>query len=294
MAFIKTDITKIGDPFVLEDNGKYYLYATSSKDGFKVWSSDNLNKWNDCGLCYYKEKSLGFKEFWAPEVVKHKNKYIMHYTANYKIRGLRTGVAVSESPLGPFIDVYDGPMFELGFNTIDASCFIDDDGKAYLYYSKDCSTNIINGVNTSQIFCVKLSDDLLSVKGEHVLCTTPDNKWETFSDSKWHWNEGPFVIKHNNEYHLCYSTNFFKSKFYSVCCAKSDSPFGPFIKYENNPILKYKENEFSGPGHNMLFKFKVKLMNAFHIHTDYKNPSGDRTVCFCDAEFKDGKLSFKL
>lgn len=36
---------EIADPFVLEYDGKYYMYGTSVQDGFKYWLSDNLVDW---------------------------------------------------------------------------------------------------------------------------------------------------------------------------------------------------------------------------------------------------------
>ena len=82
-------------------------------------------------------------------------------------------------------------------------------------------------------------------------------------------------------YYLNYSMNCYDNRHYSVGCEESDSPLGPFKKYENNPILKYKEFEFSGPGHNNFFRRieDNKLLTSFHIHTDYYNPSGDRRFC---------------
>ena len=132
---IVTDVTGIGDPFVLNYKGVYYMYATSSKEGFKVWKSHDLKNWKDCGLCYFKQDSFGYMDFWAPEVtVRRDGKLVMHFTAKDNTsNGLRIGVAVADSPLGVFRDVYHGkPMFDLGYSIIDAHCFTDDDGTTVL------------------------------------------------------------------------------------------------------------------------------------------------------------------
>ena len=42
---IVTDVTDIGDPFILRDGEKYYMYATSAKDGFLYFWSDDLKNW---------------------------------------------------------------------------------------------------------------------------------------------------------------------------------------------------------------------------------------------------------
>lgn len=86
------------------------------------------------------------------------------------------------------------------------------------------------------------------------------------------------------------------SREYSVGCAESTSPWGKFEKYEDNPILKYEKGEFSGPGHNCFFEGKDgKLYTAFHIHTDYDKPSGDRRACIAEVYFDEaGKMRFRL
>ncbi len=310
MKYISTEITDIGDPFILCENGVYYLYATSSADGFFVWKGKNLADLKKVGFCYKKERSFGYGCFWAPEVVKRADgKYIMHFTARDRVDGrLRTGVAVASSPEGEFVDVREGkPMFDCGTDTIDASCFTDDDGKSYLYFVKDCSSNIIDGIHTSQIFVSRLSDDLTSLVGEEKLIASPWQGWESQSlpaccmtelrkngekqGEFFVWNEGPSVIKNENKYYLTYSANCYDSKLYSVGAAVADSPLGPFEKRSDNPIMTYIEGEMSGPGHNSFFTDNEgKLMCAFHIHTDYHAPSGNRRFCYCPIAFTDGKL----
>ena len=34
------------DPFILQDNGKYYLYGTNTDSGIPVLVSDNLKEWS--------------------------------------------------------------------------------------------------------------------------------------------------------------------------------------------------------------------------------------------------------
>lgn len=53
----------------------------------------------------------------------------MQYTARRKSNhSLWIGVAVSDSPEGPFADVHNGPVFDLGYAAIAGHVFIDDDG----------------------------------------------------------------------------------------------------------------------------------------------------------------------
>lgn len=286
-------ITNIGDPFVLQKNGMYFMYATSFIKGFYVWTSKDLKKWNEKKICYEADdNSFGYMDFWAPEVIFYKGKYIMHYTARWKKNdSLRIGVAVSDNPEGPFKDISDKPMFDYGYAAIDGTVLIDSNGHKYFYFSKDCSENIINGIHESHIYVSRLSDDLLSLEGEPVLLLKPDKEWEMKSGDNFRWNEAPCVLEKNGSYYLMYSANLFCSKYYSIGCAVSKSPLGPFIKYDN-PVLTYIEGSISGPGHNSVFYTHDtnKLLSAYHVHTDYNKPSENRQMFIDRIIFKDNKL----
>ena len=294
---IKTNITGIGDPFVLTYDGRYYMYSTSAPDGFKCYSSSNLIDWTDEGYVL-KDSTWGENCFWAPEVYYFKNSFYILYTARWKKNhSLRTGLAKSSSPLGPFIDIFDGPLFDLGYATIDATILFDNDNRNYLYFVRDCSEYIVDNVHTSAIYVVEVDDSLTKFIGTPRMISTPDCMLERTINKEWCWNEGPALLHMNNRYYLNYSMNCYDNKNYSVGCSESDSPLGPFTKYSNNPILKYKENEYSGPGHNNFFKdLKTnELLTSFHIHTDYNHPSGDRRFCIGKVKFdKDNKMMIEV
>jgi hypothetical protein len=188
------------------------------------------------------------------------------------------GAAVADSPGGPFADIKSGPVFDDGYMNIDAHVFVDDDGSKYLYYSRDCSQNVINGKRTSQIFCAKLGEDMASIVSEPVLCITPDEKWE-FRSVDPLWNEGAEVMKHDGKYYLMYSTNFFGSRYYALGYAVSDRPDGGFVKPEGNPILRAGAYEgISGPGHHSFVKSldEREWVCIYHSHTDPKAGGGNR------------------
>lgn len=282
---IRTNVSGIGDPYILKSGDTYYAYATSAPDGFRYFTSRNLADWREGGYCY-RNSPWGENCFWAPEVYERQGKYYMLYTARWKKNhSLRIGLAVSDSPEGPFRDLKDGPLFDAGYACIDGTLLFDDDGRNYLYFSRDCSENIIGGVHTSEIYGAELSGNLLKLLGEPKRLTTPDDEWEVSLSSEWRWNEGPALLKHNGKYYLNYSVNCFDSPEYSVGCAVADSPMGPFVKY-GYPVLKRAEGDFSGPGHNSFFRGdNGKLYTAFHIHTDKNKPSGDRKMCIGEAVF---------
>lgn len=289
---IITDITGIGDPQILLYEGVYYCYATTpaaENQNFYVWKSTDLVNWSDKILCFEASLSWGDRDFWAPEVVYHNGRFVMHYSARRnEDNSLRLGVAVSDSPEGPFTDVYDKPMFDLGYATIDGSVLRCEHGN-FFYYSRDCSENYVDGVRKSQTYCMMLDDTLTKVISEPMLMTTPTEEYELKSlhvrSKPTLWNEGPTVIKLGDKYVMNYSANYFGSNDYAICVATASHPLGPWKKSVNNPVLSCRKDLF-GAGHNAFFTTKEgELYTSFHIQTDPDNPGPDRRTVI-------GKVSF--
>lgn len=297
---IITDMIKIGDPQIVLYEGKYYCYATGGEalngvqDGFYVWISDDLKEWSEPILCFRAIDYWGYTHFWAPEVIYHNGKFVMHYSARRREdESLRIGVAVSDSPTGPFVDVHGKPMFDLGYACIDGSVLVCDEGN-YFYYSRDCSENIIGENHVSQLYVVRLNDDLTECVGEHILITTPELPFELkSSDRKFLWNEGPNVIKLGDKYIMNYSANCFATNDYSICIAVADTPTGKWVKSENNnPVMSCHKDLF-GAGHNAFFVGKDgQLYTAFHVQTNPDKPSGDRRTVIGKVTFneKNGEI----
>ena len=289
---IITDITNTGDPQILLYDGIYYCYATGSSNdepGFHVRSSKDLIHWSVPVLCFDRRNSWGESHFWAPEVVFYQGRFLMHYTAMLPGRkGLRLGVAVSGSPLGPFTDVHGHPLFDLGYAAIDGSVLISSEGN-YLYYSRDCSENIVDGIHTSQLFCARLSEDLTETIGAHTLIATPEYEFERKSLSVYPyflWNEGPAVIAYNGLYLMNYSANCFATNDYAICLATSEHPCGPWNKSAHNPVLSSRE-DLHGAGHNAFFRDQSgALCTSFHVQTDPEHPGDDRRIVIGKVRFQ--------
>ena len=290
-------VMQIGDPFVLlSDDGYFYMYATSGGMGFTGWRSLDMVNWTRLGVVFQPSAHThwGMGDFWAPEVVFHNGRYYMFYSARWRANSsLRIGVAVSDSPVGPFTDLLDEPLFDFGWAAIDGHVFIDDCGTIYLYFARDCSENVVNGIHESHIYVVKLAEDFRSVIGEPIFLTRPTQSWE--AQGAWRWNEGPWVIKHEGLYYLMYSANYFASREYGVGYAVSESPLGPFVKSENNPILHAPPGwtHVSGPGHHSVVRSRDgrELFAVYHTHTNPANPSGNRQVQIDRMGFReDGSL----
>ena len=289
-------VTDIGDPFVLKiAPDEYYMYCTSAATtGFYCWKSSDMIHWGDKKMCFVRQVDAWCTDcFWAPEVVARDGKYYMYYSAKNQNGSLRIGLAVSDQPDGPFENIKNEPFFDFGYAAIDAHVFTDDDGKSYLYYSRDCSENRDDYLNKSEIYGVALSDDLLSVSGEAVKLLTPEQRWEKSPGDTW-WNEGPEMLKHDGRYYLTYSANFFASPSYSLGYAVSDGPLGTFVKAQENPLLTSGlRRDVSGTGHHS-FTYSpdgTQIWAVYHSHTYPENPSGNRKVNMDRVGFTpDGKL----
>ncbi|EOR94676.1 putative beta-xylosidase [Arcticibacter svalbardensis MN12-7] len=239
-------IIYLADPTILSDQGKYYLYGTSSHQGFKVYESTDLDHWkgpvgHNNGFALSKGESFGDKCFWAPQVFKRNNRYYMVYTANEQI-----AIAKSDSPLGPFKQKVLKPLFRIG-KQIDPFIFLDDDGKCYLYHVK-----INKGY---RIYVSEMNADLSDVILDNTSeCISGSKPWENIEKTKWAVTEGPSVVKHKDLYYLIYSANSYRNKDYAIGYATAKSPLGPWNKYSGNPIISKSTIHYNGTGHGDLFK----------------------------------------
>ena len=246
---------EIADPFVLRVDGKYYLYPTTDSRGYEVFVSDDLVHWE--------RKARVFRDprggDWAPEVFHNKRgdgKFYLYYTDNmpgpkHGPFNKQIGVAVAESPLGPFAD--KGP---LATQSIDADLFQDDDGSLYLYY-----VELADGFK----IMVQPMANPLSKKGEPKVLIRPTEEWEKRSGEV---IEGPFMLKHNGNYYLMFSGSGADSPNYGIGYATSKSPTGPFVKYAGNPIV-HRGGKVLGPGHHCVVEGPDgKLWLVYHQKWD--------------------------
>jgi beta-xylosidase len=262
-----TDTIAVADPTIFLDKGIYYLYGTSSDEGFLVYQSTDLKKWsgpvgkNSGGFALSKGESFGTKGFWAPQVFKQGAKYFMAYTANERI-----AIAESDSPLGPFRQKELKPLPADGLQ-IDPFVFKDTDGKFYLYHVRLSKGN--------RIFVAELKADFSAVMEETLKeCITATQPWENTQAVNWSVTEGPTVIKKGSLYYLFYSANDFRNIDYAVGYAISFSPYGPWKKVTQNPILSRNNIGFNGTGHGDFFTDKAgKIKYVFHTHRSTKKVS---------------------
>lgn len=284
---------KFGDPFLLHaSDGNYYMYGTSLADGFEAFvSDDNLQTWKSVGQVYKGAQPGQWNEncFWAPEVYEREGRYYLFFSANSRNNptaeeeNFKLGVAVADSPAGPFVDLYNRPIFEIDYPVIDANVFFDDaSGRAYIYFSRCCykhpveseiaqklrKEGVYDNIEESWVYGVELKPDFSGILGEPVALLTPPAKlddpqaeWESRSAARHEvnrrWTEGSYIFRHGDTYYIMYSANFYGGGNYAVGYATSKNPLGPFVKAANNPVLQEnasKGGRVLGTGHNMVLK----------------------------------------
>lgn len=304
-----------GDPFVLAaSDGNYYMYGTSLADGFEAYVSADLCNWEPCGQVYRggTEEAWNIDCFWAPEVYERNGKYYLFFSSNSKDNptnegeNFQIGVAVSDSPRGPFTDLMNRPVFKAPYPVIDANVLFDEDsGRTYLYFSRCCYKHAVESeiadsarragtfqeVEESWVYGVEMEPDFSGIIGEPVLLLAPPTElsdtqaeWESRSvlsgEVNRRWTEGSFIFKHNGTYYMMYSANSYQGAYYAVGYATSDNPLGPFVKSDFNPVLQEnvsKGGVVMGTGHNMMFRTpEGQMMTSYHGRL-ISNP-GERVV----------------
>lgn len=268
----------MGDPFILFHEGRYYLYGTtSSSEGFKSWSSDNMRDWEYEGFAYHEtDSSWGERNYWAPEVYFYNGDYLMVYSCLGKDttnNRMLLCLAKSNSPTGPFKDVY-APWFDKGFSCIDAHIFFDDDHQIYLYFDKvGYEGNWPDGYMYGLIYCMKLDKELVPA-GDTVFCSKADQPWEHPLSMRSRCNEGSFILKHDGIYYMTYSANHYQDPYYGIGYSTAHSPFGPWIKSPGNPLIGMDEKKgIFGPGHNCftVSPDSSELFIVYHTHVSKEN-----------------------
>ena len=264
----------VADPFILYEDGIYYLYGTGAANGIAVYVSEDMQSWASApSLALNKEDSYGNRWFWAPEVYHVGDKYYMYYSAEEHIC-----VATSNSPTGPFVQSDKSPI--VPYKAIDNTLFFDKEGNPWLFFVK-----FNDGI---QIWSARLEEDLIHIiPGSEQKCLEMSQEWEKVWPSV---NEGPFLLYHNGLYYLTYSANSFESPYYGIGYATAPSPEGPWTKFENNPVYQCV-GSLEGVGHHSFFKDKSgKDRIVFHSH-NAPGKIGPRIIHISDYNFKkDGTL----
>ena len=198
--FVQTWFTS--DPAPMVHDGTMYVYTGHDEDNadffwmqeWRVYSTKDMVNWQDHGSPLALESfSWADDRAWASQCIERDGKFFWYICAHSKIsKGMAIGVAVSDSPTGPFRDALGKPLFENGsWDHIDPTVMIDDDGQAWLMWGNP------------QCYYLKLNRDMISYSGElgkldmteEAFGSPAMNKRERGKKYKDSYVEGPWLMK---------------------------------------------------------------------------------------------------
>ena len=211
--------TYCADPSARVFGDTLWLYPSHDKDDatdflmddFHVYSTTDMKTWTDHGVIYkpLEDAKWAKSRTWAPDCIERNGKYYFYYAVDTE----NIGVAVADSPTGPFHDPLGHPL--ISKNTpgvvadrmfIDACPFIDDDGQAYLFV----------GQNTVNV--IRLNEDMISYDGK----VEQVKGAQDFFEAVW-------VHKRNGIYYMTYATSpFRRGKKQEIAYCTSKNPLGPY------------------------------------------------------------------
>ena len=256
---ISTVFTPDPAPFVYGD--KVYLFTDHDEDGpnrdfnmrdWMLFSTEDMVNWTYLGTqvttATFKWARQG-QRAWACQGVERNGKWYWYVCCNKATGGDALAVAVADDPQGPWVDAIGGPLAE-GFGFIDPTVFIDDDGKAYLFWGN------------KGLWYGELNDDMISFKngwqevpGYH----DPECFGKLQMKENWakggqkelmtQYEEGPWLMKRNGTYILSYPAGGVPEH---MAYSTAPSIDGPWTY--RGLIMDEAENSFTIHGGNITFK----------------------------------------
>lgn len=242
------------DPAAIVHNNKVYLYVGQDEapapenryvmNQWLIFSSDDMVNWKEeTAVRVVETFAWASGDAWASEVIEKDGRFYWYVTVSHKeIHGKAIGIAVSDSPIGPFKDARGSAIItnnlttnktDISWDDIDPTVFIDDDGQAYLFWG-----------NTA-CYYVKLKDNMIEFDGPiYTIDHLP------------HFTEAPYIHKRNGWYYLSYAYSFPEKTAYAM----SRNIEGP---YDFKGIL----NEVAGnsnTNHQCIIEFKGKDYFIYH------------------------------
>jgi hypothetical protein len=216
------------DPAPLVVGNTMYIYAgrdeapTGTQNfvmrEWRVLSSTDASTWTDNGpRASIATFGWAGADAWASEVEPRNGRYYWYTSVNGNGPGwMNIGVAVGDSPLGPFTDAKGGPLISdstansSGLN-IDPTVFVDDDGQAYMYWGGYWSPR-----------AVRLAANMIDTVGAVQTPVGLTNYWEA-----------PFLFKRNGLYYMIYAANdtngcVTSSSYACQRYATATNPMGPW------------------------------------------------------------------
>ncbi|MFV8379918.1 glycoside hydrolase family 43 protein [Flavobacterium sp. LB3R33] len=257
-----------GDPAALVYKNKVYLYAghDEAPNDFNFYKMNEWLVYSSSDMVNWQEHPVPLKvtdfawaksDAWAAQVIERNGKFYWYVTVEHgTIPGKSIGVAVSDSPTGPFKDALGKAIItndmttktSISWDDIDPTVMVDDDGQAYLFWG-----------NTVCHYA-KLKANMVELDGPIQTISLPN------------FTEAPWIHKKKDWYYLSYAYQFPEK----IAYAMSKSINGP---WEYKGIL----NEIAGnsnTNHQSIIEFKGK--DYFIYHNGATQPNGGsfrRSVC---------------
>ncbi|AUX45166.1 carbohydrate-binding protein [Sorangium cellulosum] len=215
------------DPAPMVHNGTVYLYTGHDEDSatdwfgmneWRVYSSTDIVNWTDHGSpLRYSDFSWSKGDAWAGQAIHRNGKFYFYVPTTSRSLGRMTiGVAVSDSPTGPFEDALGRPLITANCGDIDPTPFIDDDGQAYLYWGNP------------NLCYVKLNEDMTSYQGDVVrvpMTAESFGRRDGNAQRPTLYEEGPWLYKRDGLYYLVYAAGGIPEY---IAYSTSSSPTGPW------------------------------------------------------------------
>ena len=273
------------DPAPMVHGDTLYVYTGHDENGadffwmqeWRVYSTTDMVNWTDHGT------PLAIEDFewaddraWAPQCVERNGKFYFYVPLHSKLTGaMAIGVAVGDTPVGPFHDAVGAPLADGSWDFIDPTCYIDDDGQAWLYWGNP------------QIYYAKLNPDMISFDGE-VRTVNPDAKG--FGEGKEvpmepgkhyasSYTEGPWFFKRDGLYYMLYAAGGIPE---SIAYSTSKRPDGPWTY--RGIIMPQNDWTNSFTNHCGVTDFKGK--SYFFYHTGRLPQGGGFGRSVAVEEFK--------
>lgn len=246
-----------GDHFGMED---YHVYSMESPGGAVT----------DHGVALHvKDVAWAERQMWAPDAAQKNGKTYFYFPARNKNGLFQIGVAVGDSPAGPFVAEPE-PIKDS--YSIDPAVLADDDGSYYLYVGGLWGGQLQKYRNHSYSEAheepaddepalgptvARLSDDMKEYAEplREISILDENSKPLLASDHDRRYFEGPWVHKHNGLYYLSYSTG----NTHYLCYASSENPYGPFTYRGRilNPVVGWTT-------HHSICQFEGKWYLFYH------------------------------
>lgn len=254
------------DPSAHVFNGKIYIYPSHDIDAgipfndngdhfgmedYHVFSMEDISsEVVDNGVALHVDDvAWAEKQMWAPDAAHKNGKYYLYFPAKRANGIFQIGVAISDSPVGPFVPEKDAIK---GSYSIDPAVFEDEDGKHYIYFGgiwggqlQKYRSNVYAESNEEPLAKEKalgpivalLRDDMLEFAEEPKEIKILDENGNEIlaGDNDRRFFEASWLHKYNEKYYFSYSTG----DTHFICYAIGDNPYGPFT-YQGrilNPVV---------------------------------------------------------